>query len=229
VAYGRTDWQPSWSQKKGYADWQKQQFEAGKGGSRYNSPGMSFFKGGHPASMFSAGSDLADTYNTGAYWTYVAARIGLGNGYRQQAAALKKKADGMRVLRSMPGSTVITSQGHRKDIGAGIDAAIAQSGIPSHLLRGVRHMTGNVLQDKEGMSFAEEIDYVTSTRGLIEGTAAGTAADIGTGVQAIGKGVINTGKAVAWLWKWGPWVLGGAVVLSVVGGTVRRRRASRGY
>jgi hypothetical protein len=229
MAYGRADWQPSWSQKKGYADWQKQQFEAGKGGSRYNTPGMSFFTGGHPSSMFSAGSDLADTYNTGAYWTYVAARIGLGNGYRQQAAALKRKADEFRGLRGVPGATLITSQSHRQRVGAGIDSAIAQSGIPADLLRGVRHMTGRVLQDKEGMTFSEDIDYVTSTRGIAAGTAAATAADISGGVVGIGEGIIGLGKGMAWLVKWGPWLVGGTVLLSVLGGTVRRRRASRGY
>lgn len=227
MAYGRQDWQPSWKQKKKYAEWQKAQFEAGKGGTRYNDEGMAYFPGGHPSSMYSAGTDIADTFNTGAYWMYVASRIGLGTGYRAEAQRLKESADKLLKKLDMPFITSIGDKDLRTRWAEKIDKKIAESGIPQSSLRGVRHMTGRVLQDRSGMEFAEDIEYVTSTRGIIEGTVRGTASDIVGGAQAVGRGVMAPFKGIAWLWKWGPWMLGGILVLSLAGRAVQRRRASR--
>jgi hypothetical protein len=110
-----------------------------------------------------------------------------------------------------------------------VERAVA-AGIPAWKVRAILEYLGSQ-QDPSSIAFTQETRSQADVTTVIGGGVRGTAADIGKGLQTIGDVTKAPFDAVAWLYKYGPWILVGVVALS---GTafavknVRQRRAIEG-
>ena len=205
---------------------------AGNGLDTWRSPGASFDgqRSTHPTSIVTAPRNVAGAYFRAAYWMALTARLATGAGLSPQVASrLISKAGAAAVkgdaacavpfFTSAPSYIRAIFKAAAVEIQGAVDAGLPAWKVQTILFYLEAQQSGDAIRSTQDMKSQADIPTV------IAGGVRETAEDIGEATRPI----VDLGGAtidiMAFLYRYGPWILLGA--LAVTGTTVVAKLARR--